>query len=166
MATRPPSDAVVALRSLGRRFRGLFAGHEHDESPDELAHRVGPDGHSALDHVVAATRTITFLGRALQQVLVEDDPVLHPGVVDPSARDFGDSPEGAVEDRLAELGWEADALADRIEHEPAESWTRQGRVAGADLAVGALSILWDAVDSAVHHLRAAEHTLDAVRRRR
>ena len=165
MTTRPPSDAVVALRSLGRRFRGLFAGHEHDESPDELAHRVGPEGHSALDHVVAATRTITFLGRAVQQVLVEDDPVLHPGVADPSARDFGASPDGPVEERLAELGWEADALADRVEHEPADAWSRQARVAGADATVSALAVLWDAVDSAVEHLRAAERTLAAVRGR-
>ena len=119
MATRPPSDAVVALRSLGRRFRGLFAGLEADESPDDLAHRVGPDGHAAIDHVVAATRDVTFLGRALEQVLVEDDPVLHPAVVDQAARDWDTTAGGTVEERLAELAWEAEALADRVEHVPA-----------------------------------------------
>ena len=165
MATRPPSDAVVALRSLGRRFRGLFAGLEHDESPEDIAHRVGPDGHSAIDHIVAATRGITFLGRALEQILVDDDPVLHPAVVDHAGARWGEAPDGTVEERLAELAWEAEALADRIEHVSASDWSRQGRVASHDADVSALGVLWDAVDSAVEHLRAAERTLAAVRGR-
>ncbi|HJR26074.1 MAG TPA: hypothetical protein VJ804_11405, partial [Acidimicrobiales bacterium] len=93
MTIRPPSDAVVALRSLPRRFRGLFAGREQDESPEDLAHRVGPDGAAPVDHVVAATGAVTFLGRALEQVLLEDDPVLHPAVLDREARDWGDAPD-------------------------------------------------------------------------
>ena len=165
MATRPPSDAVVALRSLERRFRGLFAGREDDESPDDLAHRIGPDGHAAIDHVVAATRGITFLGRALEQLLVEDDPALHPAVVDRTAREWGDPPGGTVEERLAELAGEADTLADRVEHVPASDWSRHARVAGNDADVSALDVLWDAVDNAVEHLRDAERTMAAVRGR-
>jgi hypothetical protein len=38
-------------------------------------------------------------------------------------------------------------------------------VAGSDANVSALDLLWDAVDSAVEHLRAAERTIDAVRGR-
>jgi hypothetical protein len=165
MANRPPSDGVVALRSLGRRYRSLFLGLGHDESPDDLAHRVGADGRSATDHIVAATRTMTLLGRALQQVLIEDDPVLHPAVVDRTEREWEGDPGGTVDDRLAELGGEADALADRAEHVAAADWTRQARVAGRDVTVGALSILWDAVDSAIEHLKQAEATLAAVRGR-
>jgi hypothetical protein len=162
MSTRPPADAVVALRSLGRRYRGLFAGLGADESPDDLAHRNGSDGRSALDHVVTATRTITFLGRALEQTLVEDDPVLHPAVADAARREWPDA-TGTVEDRVSELAWEADALADRVQHVAAADWGRHARVADHDATTSAAAVLWDAVDSAVEHLKAAERTLGEVR---
>lgn len=164
MPIRPPADAVVALRSLGRRYRGLFAGLGDDESPDDLAHRNGADGRSALDHVVAATRTITFLGRALEQTLVEDDPVLHPAVADPAEREWPDA-EGTVDERVSELAWEADHLADLAAKVAAADWGRAARVAGHDASVMASDVLWDAVDSAVAHLKSAEQTLREVRGR-
>jgi len=162
VAPRPPADAVVALRSLSRRYRGLFAGLSEDESPDDLAHRIGAGGRSALDHVVAATRSITFLGRAVEQTLVEDDPVLHPAVLDAAEREWPDA-TGTVEERVDELAWEADALADRVEHIGADQWSRAARVASHDQTTTALAILWDAVDTAVAHLRNAQATLDEVR---
>jgi hypothetical protein len=161
---RPPADAVVALRSFDRRFRGLFAGLEDDESPEDLAHRNGSDGRSALDHVVAAARTLTFLGRALDQVLHEDDPVLHPAVLDRDEREWPDA-TGSVEERVSELAWEAGLLAERIERVSADDWSRRGRVARHDATASATAILWDAVDSAVEHLRAAERTMREVRGR-
>lgn len=164
MAARPPSDAVVALRSLGRRYRGLFAGLGDDESPDDLAHRNGGDGRSALDHAAAATRTLTFLGRALDQALVDDDAVLHPAVADPAAREWPDA-TGTVDDGLDELARAAEQLADRADRVSAGEWVRAARVAGHDASVGALAILWDAVDSAIAHLTAAERTLREVRGR-
>jgi hypothetical protein len=164
MAPRPPSDAVVALRSLERRYRGLFAGLSEDEAPDDLAHRNGADGRSALDHVVAATRTLTFLGRALEQTLIEDGPVLHPAVADPAEREWPDA-SGTVEERLSELAWEADHLAQQADRVPAQDWSRQARVAGHDHTISAAAILWDAVDTAVDHLKSAERVLSEVRGR-
>lgn len=164
MATRPPSDAVVALRSLGRRYRGLFAGLGDDESPDDLAHRNGGDGRSALDHVAAATRTMTFLGRALDQALVDSDAVLHPAVTDQSAREWPDA-TGTVDDGVDELARAADQLAERAGRVSASEWGRAAVVAGHDASVSALAILWDAVDAAVEHLKAAERTLREVRGR-
>lgn len=166
MPVRPPADAVVALRSLGRRFRAIFAGLEDDESPEDLAHRMGSDGRSALDHVTAAVRSITFLGRALEQLLVEDDPVLHPAVGDPAGRAWAAAPEGTIEERLAELAGAAEALADRADRVAAADWGRAARVAGQDGTVSASSVLWDAVDTAVDHLKSAERTLRDVRRQR
>ena len=164
MAARPPSDAVVALRSLGRRYKGLFAGLGEDERPDDLAHRNGSDGRSALDHVVAATRMLTFLGRALDQVLVDDDAMLHPAVSDPAQREWPDA-TGTVDERISELVWEADHLAERASKVPAHDWARTARVASHDASTSALAVLWDAVDSAVEHLKAAERTLREVRGR-
>ena len=111
MATRPPADAVVALRSMGRRWRGLFAGLDEDESADALAHRPGADGRSALDHAVHATRTLQLLGRALEQVVVDDDAVLHPAVG--TRQRSGRQPTAGVDDAIDELAHEAERLADR-----------------------------------------------------
>ena len=158
MTVRPPADAIVALRSLDRRFRRLFDHLGPETSPDDVAHRNGPDGRSAADHVVAATRTLTFLGRALEQTLLEDDPTLHPAVADPAEREWPEA-TGDIDDRLSELAWEANALADRLERVAATDWARQARVAGHDGTISASGLLWDAVDSAVEHLRAAERSL-------
>ena len=68
-----PSDAVVALRSLERRYRGLFAGLSEDESPDDLAHRRAGDW-SAIDHAVAAALFIARANRTLARVLTADSP--------------------------------------------------------------------------------------------
>jgi hypothetical protein len=165
MAHRPPSDAVVALRSLDRRWRGLFAGLQEDETPDDLAHRPGDDGRSALDHAVHATRTLSLLGRAVEQALVEDDPVLHPAVADATQRAWEGQSPTSVDDALAELAHEADRLADRVDHVPAQDWKRRARVAGRDADVSPLDVLWDAVDTAVTDLKAAETTLREVRGR-
>ena len=164
MSPRPPADAVVALRGLERRYRGLFAGLEDDESPDDLAHRGGSEGRSAIDHIVAATRTLTFLGRGVEQSLVEEDPILHPAVSDPAEREWP-SAQGTVEDALAELARAAAALADRVEHVPATSWDRHVRVAGHDATTTPLAVLWDAVDSAITHLKQADRTLQEARHR-
>jgi hypothetical protein len=160
---RPPSDGVVALRSLPRRFRALFAGLGEDESPDALAHRAGDDGSTALGHLAAATGALTAGASGLGQVLVADDPTVDPIPVGPVG-----SATGTVEERLAQLGWEADALAERVEHLGADAWARQAHVAGtgAGIAISAADLLWQAVDAAVEHLRAAEHTLDQARRAR
>jgi hypothetical protein len=164
VSPRPPADGIVALRSLGRRFRGAFATREEDESPDDLAHRAGADGRSALDHVVAATRTLTFLGRALQQISIDEDAVLHPGVGDPAQRDWPEA-SGTVEDLVAELAREAEALADQADRLGASEWARRARVAGQDADVSAADVFWDAIDTAIAHLKQAEKTLQEVRGR-
>lgn len=167
---RPPSDAVVALRSLGRRYRELFTqidegggdgGGGGGDTVDELAQRHGSDGRSALDHVVAATRSITFLARALELLLIEEDPVLHPAVLDAAAREWPPS-TGTVTERVTEIAWEADALAERAAHVTATEWARRARVAGHDATVSATDVLWDAVDTAIGHLRSAQRTLAEV----
>jgi hypothetical protein len=159
---RPPSDGIVAIRSLPRRFRGLFAGLGEDESPDALARRPVADGSTALGHLVAATAILTAAGRSLDRVLVADDPVIDPLPAAPAG-----APSGSLEERLSELGWEADALADRLEHVGADEWARRARMPAAGAQeVSAADLLWQAIDASVDHLRAAERTLDEARRAR
>ena len=164
MAPRSPADAVVALRSLRRRWHGLFAGLRDDERPDDLAHRTGTDGRSALDHAQHATRALSLLGRALEQVLVDEQPTLHPAVGDPTQRAWPPS-DHDVDGALAELAHEAERLADRADRVSATDWARAAPVAGHDVDVTALALLWDAVDTAIADLRAAESTLQEVRGR-
>jgi hypothetical protein len=159
-----PSDAVVALRGLERRYRGLFAGLGEDESPDDLAHRQASNGWSALEHVVAAAWAISASARALAAVLTSDTPMLDPAQVDPGQRPRPGAPTGTVHERLAELGLEASELADRAERVPAGDWDRTGLLDdGSGRRVSALDLLRTAVDAGVTHLRAAQSALDEVR---
>jgi hypothetical protein len=164
LSTLAPSDAVVALRGLERRYRGLFAGLGEDESPDDIARRPAANGWSPLEHVVAAARAIDAARRALDAVLTRDNPLLDVTDVDPGARPKPGTPSGTLHERIAELGLEANQLADRAEGVPAKEWDRLGSIDdGSARRVSALDILRAAVDAGVTHLRAAEYTLDEVR---
>lgn len=161
MSPRPPRDGAVALRSLPRRFRGLFAGLGEDESPDALARRPAADGTSALGHLVGASQAVAATHRALAQVLTDDDPVVEP-ITELTPPD----PGGTLEERLSELGWEADSLADRVDPASAEEWGRRGRVGGDADVVSAVDLLWRGIDAAVAHLRSAERVMGEVRQAR
>lgn len=164
LSTLAPSDAVVALRGLERRYRALFAGLGEDESPDDVARRPAANGWSALEHVVAAARAIDAAERALQAVLTRDTPLIDAADVDPGARAKPGTPTGTLHERLAELGLEANGLADRSEGVAAKDWDRWGLLDdSSSRRVTALDILRAAVDAGVTHLRAAEYVLDEVR---
>jgi hypothetical protein len=165
MAPRPPADAVVALRSLPRRYRALFAGLGDDESPDALARRVGAGGRSALDHIATTSRTLTTAHRTLEQVLVSDDPRLDPVDADTHEREAEMQPGGRLEERLSGLQVDSDRLADRSEHLSADDWSRQGRYDDGT-TVTAADVVWHAVDKAVEGLKSAEQTLKEARTQR
>jgi len=156
---RSPGDAIVALRSMRRRWAGLFAGLDEDESADALAQRPGADGLSALHHASTASAMLGFSDRDLEQILVHDDPELD----DPSRRGIHAVGRG-VDQVIDELASHAERLADRADGASAGDWSRKGSVPGRG-DVDALTVLWDAVDDAVSHLKAAEATLREVRGR-
>ena len=56
LSTLAPSDIVVVLRGLERRYRELFTALAEEKSADDVARRPGPDGWSAIDHIVEAVR--------------------------------------------------------------------------------------------------------------
>jgi hypothetical protein len=157
-----PSDAVVALRSFERRYRSLFADLDEGESPDDLARRQSADGWSAIEHVVAAARGIAASGRALGAVLRSDEPVLDVADVRPDTLPRPHQPSGPVHERLAELGLEANQVAEAAEHVGAKDWDRTGALADGT-TVGALDLLRHAVETGVTHLKAAEKVLAQVR---
>lgn len=166
-----PSDAAVAVRSFPRRFRGVLArpddtaddaGDAPQADPDELARRVGPDGRSAADHLLAADGVLALLDRALEQVRSDDDPVLHPAVA--NLRDtWWEDEHTRLPALLDQLEQTAERCADRIDAIPTDDWGRQARVADADATVGVLDVVCEAVDVVAGHLRSAERTIAAVR---
>ena len=161
-----PSDMVVALKGLERRYRELFAALREDESPEEVAFRPGPDGWSAADHVAAATQSIAAASGALDAVLTADTPRVPPQVVDPAARTKPAGTTGSVDDLLTELGRVATAAADRIGRVPANEWSRAATLDdGSGRSITALDVARMAVDAGVSHLRAAGEVLAAVRDR-
>jgi hypothetical protein len=161
-----PNDAAVTLRGLERRYRALFAGLGDDEAPDDVGHRVATDGWSAVEHVVAAAWAIAAADRALAAVLTADAPALPSTDVDPDERPKPGPPTGTVHERVAELGFEATALAERIDPVRPEDWTRDAVVTGGTVRrVTALDIVRSAIEVGISHLRAAERVLDEVRRR-
>jgi hypothetical protein len=71
-----------------------------------------------------------------------------------------------VDGFLAELGAEANAMADRIEHVASGDWTRTAVVDdGSGRTVTALDVARASVEAGVTHLREAERVLGAVRGR-
>jgi len=158
-----PGDAVVAVRSFPRRFRALLAppaGDDDRSDPDELARRAGPDGRSAVDHLLAADAVLALLDRSLALARSQDDPALPPELADLGAVRADDprTPLAGLLDRLAAT---AGAGAARIEDVPTDDWGRPVRVGGGDRQL--LDVVREAVDVVAGHLRATERTLAAVR---
>lgn len=160
-----PGDAQVALRSYPRRFRALFASME-GEDIDEIAHRVGPDGTSAIALASDLTRTWTVLRDGLHRIATSDTPVLHAAVVDPAERVWQAPPPDSVDEALALLTDEADAFAEAIDHVSTQSWSRTASVADSSgvTTVSALDVVKEAVQVGHVALQEVETTLAAVRR--
>src|SRR4051794_4370558 len=145
-----PDDAIAALRSYPRRFREALTSVDPDELPDE-----------AVDHADHVARSLALLGEALRQVLVQDNPTLMPAVTDDGARDWAHSSGSSVDDTLAFLAMEANAIADAAAGAPADAWVRVGTIAGSGPSTSALEVLREAVRTGSEHLRAAEGALPA-----
>ena len=159
-----PADAAAALRSFPRRFRAVFVPPDGDDErtdPDEVGRRVGPDGSSAADHLVAAYGIVALLDRALEQVLGDDDASLHPAFADLGTATWDDD-HTPVPSLLDQFEAGANRAADRVDSVDAEDWTSTGRIADQGGTVEALTITQDAVDAVAAHLRAGQRTIDAV----
>jgi hypothetical protein len=110
--------------------------------------------------VVAAARGVAAAGRGLDQIQLAEGAPIDDVTFDATA------PSGTVEERLAELGWEADATADRVERTMSSEWGRVGKLASTGKTLSALDLVWRAIDGAIDHLKAAEHALAEARQDR
>lgn len=110
-----------------------------------------------------AVGTLTLVERALSQVLLSDDPALHPGVLDPSQRHW-DQPPGLAADTLLDmLDDQCVDLAEAVDAVAQTDWTRPGHLAdGAPLT--ALDLAREAVRVGADNLRRLETTLASLSR--
>ena len=161
-------DAVSALRSYPRRYRSAVLPVPDDPDAEELATRIAPSGHSALELVVNTASSWVLIGRALHQVLIDHEPVLHPAVADAAEREWEVPPGTTVVTALERLDDEATALADALERVHGAEWNRIGRVAGAaptDQAITALDLAKTAVSTGSDNLHRVDATLASLRPR-
>jgi len=142
-----PDDAVAALRSYPRRFRELVQSVEPQDLPAAVPEHI--------DHVA---RSLALLGESLRQVLVQDQAVLVPAVADDNAREWSFAGSSSVEDLLAFVDMECNALAEAARNVSADAWRRTGTVAGSSAPMSALDILREAVRTGADHLRAAQRS--------
>ena len=133
-----PPDAIVALRSLPRRFRATVMPTQEDmPTPEAVA--------VALDAAGTAAGELDGIGAELRRVLLNDAPDLRP-IAPPEPGD-----RATALDRLAAS---ATAVAELAESQPASAWARTGRRDGS--TVTAADLLREAVQAAVDQLRTAE----------
>ncbi|MHB8464436.1 MAG: hypothetical protein ACYDH6_08355 [Acidimicrobiales bacterium] len=166
-----PADAIVALRSLPRRFGELLSGDAGDpdgpdaERPDRDGQGGGgPDADRArarrlvLAHAGQAATAITAITADLERVLATDDPALASDARVATAP--ADDPSAPTDDptALERLATAAAAAAGAASHQPADAWTRTGRRRDGTVTAGEL--LREAVHAGVHHLRAAEDEME------
>jgi len=152
-----PSDAVVALRSFPRRFRGLLA--TDDDDPEGVAMRR-PDaaGWSALEHAAHVANAVEQAAADLQAAHREEGAA----VADPAQA----PPSGAtdVDSTLAHLSSASDALVAAIDRYNPDDWKRTVR-APDGRTVDALWIVRAAVQEGARHLRQAEQVIAQVKGR-
>ena len=136
-----PADAVVALRSYPRRWKGAFAVVEDEDEGDALLKRGDPSALDLLGHSVSALRAADGW---LRTILVDDRPELAP-------------PADVAAQSVDDLEAAADALTRTVESVPPDDWYRAGVTDGAETT--ALDVVRNAVVTVSDDLRQAERTL-------
>jgi hypothetical protein len=157
-----PPDAVVAVRSLARRWRGAFAKAGDDEDAEVLLRRRPPGGgSSAVEHACRVAAALELLQGHVRRTAVSDQPDLSPADVPPGdVEACAARPPEAVLDQLAGA---ADALAATLDGVPPGAWLRPATLDGHLTDVRGLARA--AAHEGTHHLREAERVLQEVRGR-
>jgi hypothetical protein len=155
MSRLSASDVATTLRSLPRRYREDLRTESvrRGLDPDDLVNRAAGDGTSAMTHLVDTVSTLTLLEQALTQVLRQEDPALHPGVLHPAARDWS-TPLGLSLDTVLEmLDDQCEDLAAMVDGVPTADWSRRGHIADDDSQLRAIDLAHEAVRAGVGNLR-------------
>jgi hypothetical protein len=146
------TDAVAALRSMGRRWRELFK----DVPVERLRERSDAATWSPLEYAAHTRDVIALVGWGMAQVLEGKRPSFDAVEPDPPGTDHGYNALDPAK-VLDELQSNAERAAARAERELPEHWGRTGSIGGVETDAGWL--LRHAVHDASHHLRDVERQL-------
>lgn len=146
----PPADAAVALRSFPRRYRAELLPVD-DPAIEAKAMTIGPKGSSATDLAADTVRSLAVLERALHDIRITDDAVLHPAVVDRAARHWEAAVAETPTSVLDQLDDVATSFADAIDATSTMEWTRTATCDGTTIT--ALDVVREAVETASENLR-------------
>ena len=152
-----PAEAVVALRSLSRRWRSVLAFDLDSAEPEHVLTARPMGGWSALEHAGHVRDVLHALGIRLQRVLREVDPVLPETHVTPPSGANEQGP-GVV---LAALSLTAEQLAQAVEMTQPTEWLRTG-LRGSH-TITAIDLVREAVHEAIHHLHEASTQIEELR---
>jgi len=157
-----PPDALVAVRSLPRRWRGAFARAGDDEDTEALLRRRPADGRpSALELACRVAEVLRLLEGHVRRATVAEQPDLSPADVPPER--VAACAERAPEAVLDQLTAAAESQAAALDAVPPGSWLRPATVDGRLTDVRGLARA--AAHEGTHHLREAERVLQEVRGR-
>jgi hypothetical protein len=115
--------------------------------------------HEAVEHADHVARSVALLAEALRHVLVQENPTLLPAVADDAAREWAFDGSASIDDVLAFLTMECNALADAVADVPSSAWSRRGTIAGSGQERSALDVVREAVRTGSDHLRAVTRAL-------
>jgi hypothetical protein len=151
-STLGPGDAVVAVRSLPRRYRAAF-GLSSDEVDEMARRRPAPGWWSALELAGHVRDVLHAKEKRLRRINFEDAPAVG---------EEHETPPTGVDDQgvqaiLSALQYNAEQLARAAESVSGKDWLRTGQRQHA--AVTALDLLREAVHEGVHHLRDLDRVL-------
>ena len=157
-----PPDAVVAVRSLPRRWRGAFAKAGDEEDSEALLRRRPTDGGpSAVESACRVAEVLALVDGHVRRATVAEQPDLTPGDVPPErvAACAARSPDAVLE----QLDGAAEALGGTLDRVASGAWLRPATLDGHLTDVRGLARA--AAHEGTHHLREAERTLRDVRGR-
>jgi hypothetical protein len=163
IGTVMPLDAVAAVRSFPRRYRGLLTGFDDDEDADALVRRrPDPSTPSALETAARVADVLDATSPIIRRMTVEDEPSLDlPGTQGrDSPRPANDRP---IQEVLGEIDTACADLASTTEMVDDDDWLRVGHFPGGDRTV--LDMARNAVHEGSHNLREIERIMRQVRGR-
>lgn len=146
-----PPDAVAALRSFPRRWRGALGIVADDPAADDVVRRRTGSSPSALEHAWSAANLLASTDSQIGRARSADRPTLTSAAEN----------TGSLEDALDAVARHAPALATTLDGLPPDDWKRTATVDGGEVTI--LSLAQRAVADAAHHLRAAEQALRAAK---
>lgn len=164
LGTLQPLDAVVAVRSLPRRWSALLAvpADDQEDAAEVLARRPPSGSWSVLEQACRVVLGLQLVDRHVRSALWSERPSLDPVGVAPAEVE-GACARRAPAEVEADLGAAVERVATTLEGVPGDAWLRPAVLGGRDTTV--LGLARAAAHDGTHHLREAQRTLDQVRGR-